>query len=292
MIAPPPPHTQAHQTSAAADRYVDLHVHSTASDGVVAPTQVVETAQHAGLSAIALTDHDTIDGVAAAQEAGIRLGVRIVAGCELSAHDGASELHLLALHIADTDSLRVRLAEFREQRIERAHTMVQRLNARGVALSFEDVLSAANGGAVGRPHVARALLQRGYVTDLQEAFNRYLAYGRSAYVAKPQLLVRDAIDIAHQAGALAIWAHPGKEGTREHVQRLVDAGLDGLEVRHPSHTIEDTQRLTQFVDEFALVANGGSDWHGAMEGYRVLGSMHVPQLWLDLQDARLAALAV
>jgi predicted metal-dependent phosphoesterase TrpH len=187
------------------------------------------------------------------------------------------------------NAIRPSLSEFREQRIERAQEMVRRLNSRRILISFEDVLRQADGGAVGRPHVARAMLQGGYIADLREAFDRYLAFGRPAYVPKPRLSVSDAIDIAHRAGALAIWAHPAREGTCERLQRLALLGLDGVEIRHPSHTPEDVQRLTKLADEFGLVPSGGSDWHGAMEGYRTLGNMHVPAAWLDMQDARLIA---
>ena len=271
--------------------YVDLHAHSTASDGALPSAQVISHAHQIGLRAIALTDHDTVDGLLDAFAAGTQLGIRVVPGCELSAHDGEEEIHLLVLHIADLVAIRPSLATFREQRVERAREMVQRLNARGVPITFDDVLRVANGGAVGRPHVARVLVDGGHVPDLRAAFDRYLAFGRPAYVPKPRLSIEDAIAIGHRAGALTIWAHPGRDGTRDRVQRLTTFGLDGVEVLHPSHTPADVTRLTQIVGEFGLVPSGGSDWHGAMEGYRVLGNMHVPAAWLALQDARLAARA-
>lgn len=255
------------------------------------PAQVITHAHDLGLRAIALTDHDTVDGLPEAFAAAAQLGIRVVSGCELSAHDGDDELHLLVLHIADVATLAPKLVAFREQRAERAREMVRRLNGRSIAVSFDDVLRIANGAAIGRPHVARALIAGGYVADLREAFDRYLAFGKPAYVPKPRLSVADAITIAHHCGALAIWAHPGRDGTRERVQRLVASGLDGIEILHPSHTPSDVARLTQLVGEFGLVPSGGSDWHGAMEGYRILGNMHVPTAWLALQDDRLAARA-
>ncbi len=271
--------------------YVDLHAHSTASDGTVAPMQVIELARQVGLRAIALTDHDTVSGVPDAAEAGMRIGIRVISGCELSAYDGDDEVHLLALHITDLDAIRPRLARFRIEREDRAREMVRRLNAKHIPVSFEDVLREADGGVVGRPHVARVLLNGGYVSDIRGAFDRYLGTGRIAYVPKPRLSVEEAVAIAHHAGALAIWAHPGRAGTHERVRRLVQSGVDGVEVRHPSHTPEDVQRLTGFIAEFGIVPSGGSDWHGAMDGYRTLGNMNVPASWLDAQDARLAARA-
>lgn len=268
--------------------FVDLHMHSTASDGSVAPAAVVDAAAAVGLSAIALTDHDTLDGLDAAMQRGHELNVRVIAGCELSAHQGNTEIHLLALHIADRAAMQHRLTEFRQQRVERAKRMVEKLNAARIPLSFDDVLREANGGAVGRPHVARALVARGYVVDLRMAFDKYLATGRTAYVAKPRLDAADAIAIAHDAGALAIWAHPARDGVRAAVTALVADGLDGIEVRHPSHSPDDVQRLSAMADDLGLVRSGGSDWHGATDGYRTLGSMHIPMAWLEAQEATLA----
>jgi 3',5'-nucleoside bisphosphate phosphatase len=270
--------------------YVDLHTHSTASDGTLPPERVIEAAERSGLSALALTDHDTIDGVRAAREAGDRLGIRVVAGVELSAFDEDHEVHLLALHLSNLDSLERRLAELRAARHVRAAKIVEKLNALGVPLTLDEVLQQSNGGAVGRPHVARALIARGAVPDFRDAFMRYLGSNGSAFVQKDRLSVQDAIAIAHEAGAIAIWAHPSEGGRRERLEPLVAAGLDGLEIKHPSHSGEDMKRLQALADFFGLVPSGGSDWHGAFEGPRRLGMMNVPIEWLERQDERVAAL--
>jgi predicted metal-dependent phosphoesterase TrpH len=270
--------------------YVDLHTHSTASDGTLPPERVIEAAERSGLSALALTDHDTIDGVRAAREAGDRLGIRVVAGVELSAFDEDYEVHLLALHLSNLDSLERRLAELRAARHVRAAKIVEKLNALGVPLTLDEVLQQSNGGAVGRPHVARALIARGAVPDFRDAFMRYLGSNGSAFVQKDRLSVQDAIAIAHEAGAIAIWAHPSEGGRRERLEPLVAAGLDGLEIKHPSHSGEDMKRLQALADFFGLVPSGGSDWHGAFEGPRRLGMMNVPIEWLERQDERVAAL--
>lgn len=277
--------------AATSARHVDLHSHSTASDGAVPPTAVARAAYDAGLSAIALTDHDTVAGLEEAIAAGAALGVRVVPGCELSAYDGDIEVHILALHIADVAAMAPSLALFQRDRVERAEAMIARLVKLGAPVSMEDVLRESAGGAVGRPHVARALVAAGHVGDLREAFDRYLANGRPAYVPKPRLLASDAIALAHGAGALAIWAHPARLGTRERTARLAGHGMDGIEVLHPSHTPPEVDRYRRFAEELQLVPSGGSDWHGATEGYRVLGCMHVPAEWLDRQDARRAARA-
>jgi predicted metal-dependent phosphoesterase TrpH len=271
--------------------FVDLHTHSTASDGTLPPEGVVEAAERCGLTAIALTDHDTIDGVAAARLAGGRLGIRVVAGVELSAFEGEHEVHLLALHLTHLEALKKRLGELRASRYTRAEKIVDKLNALGIPLTLDEVLQQSNGGAVGRPHVARALIARGVVREFRDAFTTYLGNAGSAFVPKEHFSIEDAIAIAHGAGGLAIWAHPGDGGRRERLEPLIAAGLDGVEVRHPSHSSEDIKRLQALADFFNLVPSGGSDWHGAPEGSRRLGIMNVPLEWLERQDEKLASVA-
>src|SRR6476646_1854187 len=161
-------------TAEAGVAFVDRHTHTTASDGILPPEQVVEAAASANLKAIAITDHDTIDGVALAKAAGARLGIRIVPGVELSAVVGEHEAHILALNVTRLDRIAERFAALREMRLGRAKLIVEKLNAIGVPITFEEVLVAAGGGAVGRPHVARVMVERGFATDLRDAFQRYL----------------------------------------------------------------------------------------------------------------------
>ena len=269
--------------------HVDLHAHSTASDGSRSPTAVVAAAKAAGLSAIALTDHDTMDGVAEAVAAGDTFGLRVVPGVELSATDDQREVHLLGLHITRPVAIEESLREFRDRRHARAVEIVAKLNALGVPITFEDVLGRAGDAAIGRPHLARVLIEAGWARDSRDAFDRYLGAGKPAYVPKHRLSVPDAIALVHAGAGLAVLAHPGPEGRRETIERFVASGLDGVEVRHPGHTSEDTNRLGALTEFFNLVPSGGSDWHGAMEGQRVLGAMRVPALWLEQQDARVEA---
>jgi hypothetical protein len=276
-------------SAADAAAFVDLHTHSTASDGALPPEAVVAAARAAGLAAIALTDHDTVGGVEAAVLEGERLGVRVVRGTELSAHYGDDEIHLLGLHIDHVHVIADELARFRDDRVRRAERMVEKLGQLRIPLTMDAVLAQAAGGAVGRPHVARALVAGGFVSDQREAFDRYLGFGRPAYVAKPKLVAADAIALIHAAGGIAVWAHPGGDGRRDRVERLASWGLDGLEVRHPGHTPDDQQRIAALAAQFGLVESGGSDWHGQTEGWRVLGVMQVPAAVLDRQDARVAA---
>ena len=272
-------------------QFVDLHAHSTASDGSRSPADVVREAKRVGLAAIALTDHDTLDGIAEATATGIEVGVRIVPGVELSAVEGDNETHILGLHLSDTRELESALVALRDMRRARAARIVQRLNDLGIRIDLASVLEQAAGGAVGRPHVARAMIAEGWAVDFRDAFDRYLGNGRPAYVSKERLAVTDAIELIHRAGGLAILAHPAHSGTRERVAAFVSQGMDGLEVRHPSHSADDTARLSALVDHFSLVPSGGSDWHGAAEGPRILGMMRVPADWLGRQDGRVRARA-
>lgn len=269
--------------------FVDLQVHTTASDGALSPTRVVETAKDVGLHAIAITDHDTVDGLQEAVAAGDHLGVRIVPGIELSTHFGDAELHLLGLHLSRTETMAAALVELRASRIERAHAMVATLNRFGVPVTMEAVLAQAAEGSVGRPHIARAMVNGGWVRDFREAFDRWLAWGKPAYQARERFDVADAIALVHRAGGLAVWAHPGESATRDRIAKLAASGLDGVEVLHPSHPPVFAQKLFDVVESLGLLPSGGSDWHGSLDGTRRLGSMYVPKVWLDRQDEKCAA---
>ncbi|HEY9478867.1 MAG TPA: PHP domain-containing protein [Gemmatimonadaceae bacterium] len=259
-------------------------MHSTASDGALSPSDVVEAAARAHLESVALTDHDTLAGVRSAAETGDRLGVRVVPGVELSAYD-RGEVHLLGLHVSRGDVLERHLVAFRDARRARAVRIVELLNALGVPLTMEQVLEQAGGGAIGRPHVARALVSLGRARDHRDAFDRWLGAGKPAYVEKLRLEMAEAIAILHEAGGIAVLAHPGPAATRARLQELRDIGLDGVEVLHPGHSAEDIARIGTLAGHLGLLPSGGSDWHGATQGPRVIGCMKVPVAWLERQDA-------
>jgi predicted metal-dependent phosphoesterase TrpH len=272
-----------------APRFVDLHCHSTASDGTAAPGAVAAAAAAAAVSALALTDHDSVDGVAEARRAGGELGIDIIAGVELSAFENDRETHILGLHLAALDALNAQLATFRSARRLRAERIVAALNTLGVPVTLDAVLREAGAGAIGRPHIARALIAGGWVRDLREAFDRYLGFRKPAFVPKQTLGVADAIRLIHAAGGIAVLAHPGADGVRAWLEPLAALGMDGVEVRHPSHSAEDIARLGALTDHLGLVPSGGSDWHGATTGPRLLNSMRVPYDWLERQRERAAA---
>ncbi len=270
----------------AQERYVDLHMHSTASDGSVAPAEVVAAAQRAGLSAIALTDHDTVDGVPAAQAAGASLGVRVIAGVELSAVDDGDEIHVLGLHLTQPEHLASALEELRESRRDRAAKIVERLNTLGIPITLDAVYATAGEGAVGRPHIAKAMVAGGWARDFRDAFDKWLGNGRPACIEKRTVTFEEAARLIHDAGGLAVYAHPGGDASRKTLTELASLGLDAVEVRHPSHTADEIARLGALTEELGLLPSGGSDWHGGEESYRALGSMKVSAEWLARQDER------
>jgi predicted metal-dependent phosphoesterase TrpH len=276
-------------SQASESRFVDLHSHSTASDGAATPSALVLAARQAKLSAIALTDHDTVGGLRDAIAAAEGSDLRVVPGVELSAVDAAGETHVLGLHLSNLDSLDARLAELREMRRTRAERIVQRLNALGVRVTMDDVLEQAAGGAIGRPHVARALIANGWAGDIRTAFDRYLGAGRPAFVPKDRLSLADAIGMVHRAGGIAVLAHPGTSATADRLKALIALGLDGVEVRHPSHDDAEIGRILALTERLGLLPSGGSDWHGQPDGARALGAMRVPADWLARQDARVGA---
>ncbi len=270
-------------------RVVDLHLHSTASDGAFPPEEVVARAAAAGLTAIALTDHDTLDGVPAALAAGRRLGVRVIAGCEFSTVAPWGEMHVLGFFLpVGLDPLEQFLLRCRADRKRRGADIVTRLNGLGVALAMDDVLAESRGGAVGRPHVARALLHTGRVHTIQEAFDRFLGWGRPGFVEKRLPSFAEVADLVHAAGGVVSAAHLRDRATRTALTTFKAQGLDALETRHPVHDPDQRARLTELAAQLGLLRSGGSDWHGddlSLPPSGQIGGQEVPVEWLDALEA-------
>lgn len=244
----------------------------------------------AGLAAIALTDHDTLNGVDEAARAGAPLGLRVVPGCEFSVKAPWGELHLLGYFLPPAEArLQAFLAETRAARRWRGEQMVAKLQRLGVALDLAAVEQQAGHGALGRPHVARALVEEGFTQDINEAFLRWLGRGRPAYVEKPLPSLRQVADLVHAAGGVTVAAHLGEHGTEGHIRQFKEQGLDGVEARHPSHPPLLEQRLMRIAERLDLAVTGGSDWHGESEvrdHHAPLGGVAVPIEWLEKLEQR------
>jgi 3',5'-nucleoside bisphosphate phosphatase len=260
----------------ASARY-DLHAHSTASDGTLSPRELMALAADRGLAGIALTDHDTVDGVAEAAAMALVLGVRCIPAVEIScSSEHAGLVHLLGYFVRPTaPELCTLLGEIQELRVRRAAAIVERVQALGAPLELAAVMEESGGRPPGRPHIARAMMKAGIVSEAVDAFSAdWIAPGGRAWVHAPSVPVERAIDVVHRAGGAAVFAHPGsraKGGVREAaVRHAASVGLDGIEVDHPDHTDDAVRRCVELARELDLVQTSGSDDHGAgVEGPRL-----------------------
>jgi len=239
---------------------------------------------------MALTDHDTTAGVPEAMTEGDRAGVRVIGGCEFSVKAPWGELHLLGYFLPPSDErLEAFLCQTRAARIKRGEQMVTRLQKLGIQIEMDHVNVQAGKGAVGRPHVARALVACGASTDISDAFDRYLGRGRPGYVAKPLPSLEQVTKLVHDVGGLAVAAHLGERGSESQIRNFRQQGLDGIEIRHPSHSSADETRLQKLAERLGMLVTGGSDWHGDTEfGHHGagLGELDVPLEWLDKLERR------
>lgn len=258
-------------------RSADLHLHTCFSDGTHTPEGLVREAARLGLAAIALTDHDTVEACPAAQAACQAAGIKFLSGTELTAEIEGSELHLLGycLDINHPPLLRA-MAEFQEVRTHRIHEMVARLNHLRVPLRAEQVFALANCRSPGRPHVARALVAARVCSSADEAFNRFLRRDRPAWVPKFKIAAEAAIRLIHDAGGLAVLAHPGLNRIDHLIPALVASGLDGLECYHSKHPAATTAYYLERADQLGLLVTGGSDCHGMAKGQPLMGSVRIP----------------
>ena len=241
---------------------VDLHSHSTFSDGALEPTALVALAAKRGVTHLALTDHDTTAGLEEAHAAGARYGVEIIDGVEISAWS-TRELHVLGYFVDRHEPvLKARLEAQTTARVERVHTIGARLAALGKPIDVDAVLASADGN-VGRPHIARALLSAGWVKTMNEAFQRFLGDGQAAYVPAGRLPVTEAIELIHGAGGLAVLAHPGVGGVDAQIEGFAAAGLDGIECHHPAHDAAKAHHYCVMARLFGLIETGGSDFHAS-----------------------------
>lgn len=241
----------------------DLHTHSTASDGADTPAQIVEKAAAIGLKAVGITDHDAVDGLAEALQRGKELGIEVVPGVEINTDYEGQEVHILGYYIDfQHPSLLATLEDMRRFRRQRIESMVGKLRALGLDIHIDEVKEVAGEAAMGRPHLARVMMEKGYVNSVTEAFERYIGLGRPAYVPRTHLTPFAAVEIVRKAGGIPVLAHPGLVGRDELIPRLISVGLMGLEVWHSDHTAEDANRYLALAEKLDLLVTGGSDYHG------------------------------
>jgi 3',5'-nucleoside bisphosphate phosphatase len=267
----------------------DFHTHTICSDGSLSPEDLVKKAKSVGIDILSITDHDTICGIDEAMKASQEYGVEIVAGVELSATHHSLEIHILGYFFdpenkALLDSLKV----FREKRFKRAERIVAKLNRMNIPLTIESVLDNASGGAVGRPHIATALVTEGHTESYRQAFDKYLGEGRPAYEKKDEYPVAKTVQLIAQAGGLSFLAHPGRSIDDTTLFQILKTGIDGIEVIHPSHTPELIRYYRGILCEYDLLETGGSDFHGGMkEDDRQFGAVSIPVMTVEAMQRRL-----
>lgn len=259
----------------------DLHTHSTASDGLLAPARLVRTAREHGVHTLALTDHDTTGGVDEALAEARRVHIEVIPGVEINTDVDEYEVHMLGYFVDHARAgFQAFLARMRAGRVDRARAMVEKLCALGVPVEWERVQALAAGASVGRPHVARALVEARRVATVQEAFERFLGRRGPAYVPRLKVSPEEAVEAVLAAGGVPVLAHPGWASSGpviERVPQLVAHGLAGLEVYYPDHTAEMTARYLEIARRYSLVVTGGTDFHGGSLATRApLGSVAVP----------------
>lgn len=247
---------------------IDLHAHTTASDGTMSPNDLVILAKKHGIEAIAITDHDTVEGIPEALAAGEREGIEVIPGFELSVEHNPGSMHILGLLIDhENEQLNESLREIQASRATRNPKIIEKLNEFGLNVSMEEVEKISGGGQLGRPHIAAALIKKRYVRTVQEAFDKYLKKGASAYFERQRLTRGETVDMIHGAGGLVIIAHPGTLGVNGQqldslLQELKDVGFDGIEVFYNNHSQVEEDRLMQAADKFGFLISGGTDFHG------------------------------
>ncbi len=258
--------------------YADLHIHSTASDGMLKPEEVIDWAIKKGLKAISITDHDDVSQIETSLEYASKKGFELIPGIELSTEYSGTEVHMLGYFFNYKDKELIDfLNKLKDSRTERAKKMVKKLNNLGYNIDFEDI---KDNKTIGRPHIAREMIKKGYCKSMEEVFDRFLGYGKAAYVERYKLSPFEALEKIKKCGGVVSLAHPG---LIEHInkevliKRLVDWGLDGIEVYHTKHTKQDVEYFERLVNKYNLIPTGGSDCHGDLvDGEPRLGDTTIP----------------
>jgi predicted metal-dependent phosphoesterase TrpH len=267
----------------------DLHLHTAYSDGALSPREIVDKARTAGVCTISITDHDNVGAIEEAIDYGKTVGIEVIPGLELSAAMGEKDVHILAYFIDHNNrTLLDYLTFFRYERLKRAERIVEKLNKINIPIRFESVQEQAGIGSLGRPHIASVMMEEGFIETYHEAFAKYIGVGGPAYEKKFQLGPEEAIRLISQSGGLSFLAHPGKYTSELEVAQLIKAGLDGIEVVHPSHNEIRQEHYRGVVNQYFLLESGGSDFHGGKKNDdAVFGAFCVPIQIVDAMKKRL-----
>ena len=265
---------------------VDLHIHTNYSDGTKSPSEVLKIVREKNLSAFSICDHDNIEGYFKTKEMLTPDDPELVPGVELSAGSGTEDIHILGYYFdPESELLKTSLEKFRELRNRRGLEMLNKLKELGIELSYDEVLEIAGDSAIGRPNIAEALHRAGYVNSFDEAFQRYIGFHGPAYVPKKNLTPPQAIELVHNAGGIAILAHPGIANAGKHIEEFIHCGLDGIEAYHPNHNRRLQNSYLKYADKNSILATGGSDYHGREGRYGNIDCMKVPEeLWKKLKE--------
>ena len=267
---------------------IDLHVHTNYSDGFNSPQELIDKAKNKGIDVLGISDHDNLAGIEEATEYGKKVGVEIIPGVEISSDIMDREIHILGYFVELGNAELERYLEFfRAERLKRADRIVKKLNILGLSLKLDDVLKIARNSAVGRPHIAQAMVEGGFIGSYYEAFNKYIGNGCIAYEKKVHVSPRSAFKIISDAGGLSFIAHPGIM-PENILKELIEDGVDGIEVIHPSHTAQLVKFYRGIVNEYFLLESGGSDYHGGKrEDEKNLGKFYVNHSVVDAMRQRL-----
>lgn len=262
----------------------DLHIHTTASDGLLSPEEVVKWAAHKKLSAVAITDHDTINGVQPAVDVSDSYKIEVVPGIEFSTIHKDEEIHILGYYIDYKEGwLKDKLDEMYQSRYNRAIKMVEKLNHIGILITLDQVKAIAESATIGRPHIARAMLEKGYINNMKDAFKQYIGKGGPAYVERYRITCQEAIDMIKELGGVPVLAHPGLINDKKCIDEILDMGIEGIEAYHTKHDDETVRSSLKIAAERKLLITGGSDCHGIfLNNEPILGNV-----WVDLSYVKL-----
>lgn len=262
----------------------DLHIHTTSSDGLLRPEEVLKWAVYKKLSAIGITDHDTIKGIQPAIDYSINYNIEVVPGIELSTEYNEDEIHILGYYIDyKKDWLHQKLNEIYEFRYNRAVKMIEKLSNLDIKITLKQVKNIAKTGTIGRPHIARAMQENGYIDNIKEAFNKYLGKGCPAYVERYRISCQEAIDMIKKLGGVPVLAHPGLINNKTNLNKIINLGIEGIEVYHSKHDDETIRSIYKLAVDRKLLVTGGSDCHGIfINNEPILGS-----IWVDYKNVQL-----